>query len=106
MELNEKDKNKLIATNPTSLFDIKKQVQELLLKKSEKNAIYKETIFSPATSDDPALIRAANMGKQALRDKQIMIMLWDKFKNQNQIASFLGVNRSSVNRRCKAYNLG
>ncbi len=106
LELNEKDKNKLIATSPTSLFDIKKQVQELLLKKLEKHAIYKEAIVSPVTSDDPELIHAASMGKQALRDEQIMIMLWNKFKNQNQIASFLGVNRSSVNRRCKAYNLG
>ena len=26
-------------------------------------------------------------------------------KNQNRIATFLGVNRSSVNRRCKDYNL-
>jgi len=32
-------------------------------------------------------------------------MLWNKFNNQNKIAAFLGVNRSSVNRRCREYNL-
>ena len=29
-----------------------------------------------------------------------MTCLWNKFKNQNKIATLLGVNRSSVNRRC------
>ena len=53
----------------------------------------------------PELIQAARLGKHALRDQRIMVMLWDKFKNQNKIASFLGVNRSSVNRRCKEFNL-
>ena len=46
------------------------------------------------------------IGKKALKDPQIMSLLWEKFeKNQNRIATFLGVNRSSVNRRCKDYNL-
>ena len=51
------------------------------------------------------LIQASRLGKHALRDHKIMVMLWNKFKNQNKIAAFLGVNRSSVNRRCKEYNL-
>ena len=41
----------------------------------------------------------------ALKDPKIMVMLWNKFKNQNKIANILGVNRSSVNRRCKEYGL-
>ncbi|MDR3550270.1 MAG: hypothetical protein P4L31_02570 [Candidatus Babeliales bacterium] len=54
---------------------------------------------------DPQLIAASRLGKHALRDPQIMGLLWSKFNNQNKIATFLGVNRSSVNRRCKEYNL-
>ncbi|MCL5875758.1 MAG: hypothetical protein M1114_04765, partial [Candidatus Dependentiae bacterium] len=64
-----------------------------------------EVAPSTETPTDPELVQAASLGKHALRDERIMAMLWDKFKNQNQIASFLGVNRSSVNRRCKMYNL-
>jgi DNA-binding protein Fis len=54
---------------------------------------------------DPELIEAARLGKHALRDPKIMGQLWATFKNQNQIATFLNVNRSSINRRCKEYNL-
>lgn len=106
LELNESEKNKLIASVPTSLLDIKKRVQALLITKSKKHILYKEEVApSTETPTDPELVQAASLGKHALRDERIMAMLWDKFKNQNQIASFLGVNRSSVNRRCKMYNL-
>lgn len=54
---------------------------------------------------DPELIEIAKLGKHALKDKQLMTILWQKFNNQNKIATFLRVNRSSVNRRCKEFNL-
>ena len=77
-----------------------------LIKKSQKHSIYDEARFDPAYNiTDPEIIEAARLGKHALRDPKIMTMLWSKFKNQNKIASLLGVNRSSVNRRCKEYNL-
>ncbi len=40
-----------------------------------------------------------------IRTPQSMAILWNKFRNQNKIAALLGVNRSSVNRRCQEYNL-
>ena len=77
------------------------------MQKAEKNNICQETKFDPAyETSDSELIGAARLGKYALKDKKIMTMLWEKFnKNQNKIAEFLGVNRSSVHRRCKLYNL-
>ena len=48
-------------------------------------------IDSSLTENDPTLIMAAQLGKNALRDEQLMVMLWNKFKNQNKIALFLGV---------------
>jgi DNA-binding NtrC family response regulator len=106
LELTDKDKAKLMAKRPESLYELRNKVQQSLVQKSKKNQIYEETQFNPAYPiTDPELTEAARLGKHALRDPKIMALLWGKFKNQNQIATFLGVNRSSVNRRCKDYNL-
>jgi transcriptional regulator with GAF, ATPase, and Fis domain len=106
LSLTEKEKNKLLNNRPQSLQEFKIKIQQLLIKKSKKSKIHQETKFNPTfTVTDPSLIAAAQLGKQALKDRKIMTLLWDKFKNQNKVAIFLGVNRSSVNRRCKEYNL-
>lgn len=106
-ELTTKDRNRLIHHRPISLFEFKNKVQQLLKQKSDNKHLPLETEFDPAfTISDPELIEAARLGKNALRDQKTMVLLWSKFdKNQNKIADFLGVNRSSVNRRCKKYNL-
>lgn len=106
LQLTDKEKSKLIDLKPVSLHELKSKIQKLLIDKSKKNNIYQEIQFDPAYAiDDPSLVEAARLGKKALQDRRLMALLWDKFKNQNQIASFLKVNRSSVNRRCKEYNL-
>jgi transcriptional regulator with PAS, ATPase and Fis domain len=106
LELNDKEKMKLAYNRPTSLQHMRIQVEKLLVHKSKKNHIFQETYFDPAYHiTDPELTEAARLGKHALRDQRIMTLLWDKFHSQNKIASFLGVNRSSVNRRCKQFNL-
>jgi len=106
LELTDKEKHKLAKQRPVSLHELKNKVQHLLINKSKKNQIYDETQFDPAfETSDPELIKAARLGKHALRDERIMTLLWNKFQSQSKIASFLGVNRSSVNRRCKQYNL-
>jgi transcriptional regulator with PAS, ATPase and Fis domain len=82
------------------------RIQDILMNKSKKNHIYEETQFDPAYNiTDPELVQAARLGKKALKDPKTMALLWRKFQNQNKIATFLGVNRSSVNRRCKEYKL-
>lgn len=104
-ELTHTEKRKLSLQRPTSLLSLKKRIHQLMIEKSKKNNIYDETEFDTAYAvSDPILIEAARLGKHALRDQKIMTLLWNKFKNQNKIATFLGVNRSSVNRRCKEYN--
>lgn len=106
LELTDRDKAKLINKRPTSLQELKTKVQQLLVLKSKKNEISQDTQFDPAYQvSDPELIEAARLGKHALKDRKTMTHLWHKFKSQNKIATFLGVNRSSVNRRCKEYNL-
>lgn len=106
LALTDKEKNLFTHDRPVSLQELKTRVQHILVKKSKKNQIYQEVSFDPAYDmTDPDLIKAARLGKKALQDERIMVMLWNKFQNQNKISAFLGVNRSSVNRRCKEYNL-
>lgn len=106
LELTHKEKHKIAAQRPASLHDLKTKIHQLLVTKSKNNHIYTETHFDPAyETNDPELIEAARLGKHALRDQKILTLLWNKFQSQSKIASFLGVNRSSVNRRCQKYNL-
>lgn len=106
LELTDKECIKIMDNRPVSLQELKNRVQQLLINKSKKNNIEQEIQFNPAYEiSDPELIQASQLGKYALRDHKIMVTLWNKFKNQNKIAAFLGVNRSSVNRRCKEYNI-
>lgn len=108
LTLSPREKTKLISKErPMSLTEFRKKIQNLLIEKSKKNNIYQETEFQPAVElHDVELTKIARLGRKALQDEKVMAMLWDKFeKNQNKIAAFLGVNRSSVNRRCKDYNL-
>ncbi len=106
LSLSKKDKYRLAHQRPASLQELKIKVQQILIQKSKQSDIYDETQFDPAYEvSDPELVQAARLGKKALKDQKIMTLLWNKFRNQNKIASFLGVNRSSVNRRCKQYHL-
>jgi len=104
LSLTDQEKNNLVRKKTVSLKQFKEQLHHILLQKSKKNKI-EETLNPAYNIIDPDLTKAARLGKHALRDPQIMAILWKKFKNQYKIATFLGVNRSSVNRRCKEYNL-
>ncbi len=108
LALTDKDKDKLAKMQPASLHELRNRVKQLIIQKAEKNNIQQETTIDLAheTSDPMLLLHAAQLGKHALKDKKIMILLWQKFdKNQNKIAQFLGVNRSSIHRRCQLYHL-
>lgn len=86
---------------PTSLHELKTIVFEHSQRESgsliESND-YLHTI-------KPELAQAARLGKHALKNPLIMSQLWQTFKSQARIADYLGVNRSSVSRRCKEYSL-
>lgn len=106
LQISKKDKEQLIDCRPASLQEFKVKIQQLLAHKSKEYHIFHETHVDPEFSiTNPKLLKAANLGKHALKDAEIMSMLWVQFQCQNKIAQFLGVNRSSVQRRCKEYNL-
>ena len=106
LQLTEKEKITLLDRRPASLHEFKSKVHNIIIQKSKANNISYDMHFDPTLEiNDPELIKAAQLGKDCLKDSKIMAMLWNKFKNQNKIATFVGVNRSSINRRCKEYNL-
>ena len=102
LALNEKEKEKIIETRPSSFIELQNTVERAIFKKTE-NKFTSEVNNTFSGFYDKDLQEAARLGKQALRHPNIMKKLWAKFKNQNKIALFLGVNRSSVNRRIKLY---
>jgi hypothetical protein len=106
LELSAEEKDDLAQDRPVSLRELKKKIQTLLLKKTKEQKINHSVTFDSAyLITDPELAQAARLGKHALRDQRLMTMLWNKFKNPAHIATFLGVNRTSVYRRCKEFDL-
>ncbi len=107
LALNDREKNSLIDNRPMSLMQFKAKILQTLAHKSKKsNGVSPLELDSNTNLTDPTLIQAARLGKKALKDPKMMSILWNRFKNQNKIAAFLGVNRSSINRRLKDYNIG
>lgn len=104
--LTEKEKEKLLDDIPTSLFEYKQKINSRLQKKRQKIQIPEENIDDQEFNlSDPILLQASRLGKKALKDPEILNQLCIKLKNQNTIAKFLGVNRSSVSRRFKEYKI-
>lgn len=107
LEFTSRDKEQLMKTRSLSMCGLRKKINQILVEKSKKNEIYHNVTFDPASHiADPDLAEAARLGKNALRDPKRLVMLMEKFDhNQNKVAAFLGVNRSSINRRLKAYKI-
>ena len=106
LELTEQETHRIVFSRPQSLQKFKEKIEQFLVHKTKKNNISEESPLDPGfTVSDPELALAARLGKKALKDPKLMATLWQKFGNHNQIAQFLGVNRSTVHRRFKLYNL-
>lgn len=106
VDLSVKERQKILSDRPISLQEYKDRVYHMLINKAKKKQIKQEDVIDTAYSTTtPDMYQVAKLGKNALKDKQIMTHLWNKFKNQTKIAKLLNVNRSSVNRRCKEFNL-
>lgn len=105
--LNIHDKDFLLQKRIESISEFKKKIHSLMMIKSQELSISEETMQSKKSLDTacPELQLAAQLGKHALKDSKLMSTLWEKLGSQTKIADLLGVNRSSVNRRCKDYNL-
>ncbi|KKP35580.1 MAG: Two component, sigma54 specific, transcriptional regulator, Fis family [candidate division TM6 bacterium GW2011_GWF2_32_72] len=108
LELSDQEKEKLIKEKPIiSLQELKKRTHQMLAEKSKKNNLTPLKTYWTTTenSNDPIIEKASKLGKRALKDEKLMKELWTKLPNQNKIAELIGVNRSSVSRRFKQYEL-
>lgn len=112
LKLSPAEERRLLQARPGSLTELQEYIQTLITKKNSvqqsKSAEFPAKQQPFDTSElitDPELRLAAKLGKQALKDDQLFKSLWYKFHNQTKIALFLGVNRSTVSRKCKNLNL-
>ena len=103
LKLENKDMIKILADKPSSLSKIKEKINAIVSSKITKQSYEKLSLMEDIT--DPQLSEAINAGKKALKNKQMLQILWDKYKNQSKIAALLNVHRSSVNRRCEEYGI-
>lgn len=101
--LTSKHKKKILEQQPTTLTKLKQLVEKTLLSLVPAQ-INHDILEIDNLTHTTELKQIQYLGKKALKNRTTMELLWKFFKNQNQIALFLGVNRSSVNRRCKEYN--
>lgn len=105
--LTEGDKRRLIESTFMSLHEVKRKLQGILFQKTRRQSLKDTNVIDPgATISDLDLVAAARLGRHVLKDPKMLAMLLKKFNNsQNRVAQFLGVNRSTVHRRCHQYNL-
>jgi hypothetical protein len=102
LELTDREKEALLRNRPVSLQALKVKIKQLLNQKSKKVPTIREVSHESSSAE---LTYASQLGKYALKDPVVMATLWSKFKDHTQIATFLGVHRSAVHRRCKEYKL-
>lgn len=104
--LNMREADTIVEQAPTSIHALKQRVHEALRSKSHRQRV-DHVIRLETTSPEmsPEIAHAIRLGKRALKDQRLMNILWDTFQSQAKIATLLNVNRSSVNRRCKEFNL-
>ena len=89
LDLNHKDKTKIIQSKPASLQELKIRVQQLLAQKSKENKIEQEIHFDPAYDiSDPELVHASRLGKHALRDQRMMVCSGINLKTKTKLLHF------------------
>ena len=105
-KLNSNSKVKIIHDRPQGFCELKRLVGRLLVEEEkDSHRTPGEKIIPAKIQNLPMEPTILGLGKKALKDRKTMEMLWGKFRNQNKIAELLGVNRSTVHRRCKEYKL-
>ena len=89
------------------MHELRAKIKNIVVKKTQRHSLNSNNVIDPAyTISDLDLVEAARLGKHALKNPKTLSILMTKFKNsQSKVALFLGVNRSSVSRRCTQYGL-
>lgn len=102
-----KEKEAIIGQRIPSFFELQQKILSAMTLKAQNKLELPIEVSHQKVIDSscPELQLAAQLGKHALKDVQLMKKLWDKLGSQTKIAELLGVNRSSVSRRCKDYHL-
>ena len=101
--LTEREQQQLWDEQLPSIDLLKKRVYALLQLKAAGQQI--ELSGCMVDANDEQLHKIVMLGARALKDQNALAYLWNKFQCQAKIASILGVNKSSVSRRCKAFGL-
>ena len=107
LTLTESESRRLMGSGCVSLHELKQKVQGVLQRKTRKRPLEEHAVIDQTyTISDLDLAEAARLGKNVLKDPKLFAMVLGKFGyNQSLAAQFLGVNRSTINRRCVQYGL-
>lgn len=101
MPITNNNKRKLSST-ADSIHTLHKKINAIF----EKNSQKKITPYLQLTESElEHLSFIAQLGKKVLKDSATMKLLWHLFHNQHAIARLLGVQASSVYKKCKQYEL-
>jgi hypothetical protein len=104
--LDDVEMQKILDRHPTSLKEVQSLIlKTIALKTDNPDLLDQQRINEQLGLNNPDILLAARLGKHALKDPKLMNTLWSTLRSQTKIAKLLGVNRSSVNRRCKEYSL-
>lgn len=89
-----------------SICDLKKRVEGLLFAKSldTKNTATDAVLLEPETGDS-LITEAVSLGKETLRNEELVTKLWERLQSQAKIAKLIGINRSTVCRRLQELKL-
>ncbi len=95
----------LIMNQPVSIFTLHERVaaaiQAKLMNKKTDQGMGRFADSSMSAN----MVYAARLGRRALNNRELLLSLWNQLKSQAKIAALLNVHRSSVNRRCKEFNI-
>lgn len=105
LALSEREITGLFAEKYATFAELKRRLNALISAKTMERGKHLPASASSPAQNDEQINRALLLGKKALHDPELMKYLWETFQNQSRIATLLGVNRSSVNRRFKLFQI-
>lgn len=107
LALNDVDYRKIAEASIVGIHDLRLKVRYIITMKAKRDVPNADVVNTANAIADLDLATAARLGKKAvLKDPHLLTQLINKFDgSQNKVAQFLGVNRSSVHRRCIQYNI-
>lgn len=97
--LTAQERTRLLEQGPTSIMGLRTLVSNALVRKGSRSDLTNLV-------NNPHVQRAARLGRRALTDRELLGELWQVLHSYAAIADLIGVNRSTVSRRCRDYGIG